>query len=145
MVRAQDFGHLCSRLRTLTRAILPGGRLEFRNLDLTMFRHELKAMMQSAAKGILTYGPAPDDVEKMAVVTDVLEMRLPDRRTASNDRIHARLYFTEPEERADLLLSLMVAWKSPGQFGLTEQNGHAITAQRRYDNWVGERGDALPH
>lgn len=110
--------------------------------DRAMTRQELLTKMQRATEGRLTFGRGGRfDVDLMGVTQCVLEIRMTARRGEQGDTRHIRLYFTEPAAHEGVLLTLLLAWKSPGDMGHEEQNQHARLAQRRADDhhdWVNQ-------
>lgn len=102
--------------------------------DLQTFKGELDVLLRMAQRGRLEFGP-DGQVDRMACVRDVLELRIGDRFEMEGEGMHARLYFTEPTERPGVLLMLKIAAKRPGVMGLDEQDAHAQEAQRRYDEF----------
>lgn len=121
------------RLHNLTEleqicAVLPS------DLDRSIFRSEFGQLLRRAAAGRLSYG-ADGDVDVIRAQTDVLEIRMMTRRSTSGDDLLIRMYFSEPDTHPELLLGLLLTWKSPGPLGLEEQNAHAAEAQRRCDAW----------
>lgn len=106
--------------------------------DRHLTRQELHAKLRRAEKGNLTFGTASEgaDVTMMEVAPTVLELRLKTRRGQGGAML-IRLYFTEPEARAGLILGLKLAWKRPGPIGLDEQNDHARNAAYRAEKHLG--------
>lgn len=105
--------------------------------ERAMLKAELRTLMLRASRGQLRYGSASvGQVQQMVSVTDVLELRMLSRRTGAGDQVYLRFYFSEPTAHADLLLGLLLEWKSPDPWGREEQNQHALEAQRRFDDWA---------
>lgn len=100
-----------------------------------MLRAELYDLMTRAAKGQLVYG-RHEHVEQMATALSVLELRLTSRLGDEKGEQIVRLYFTEPDDHARMLLALKVAGKRPGPMITDEQNTHAADASRRADHYI---------
>jgi len=122
--------HFLTELENIC-AILPS------DLDRSIFRSEFKRLLKRAETGklTLTVDDIKGDVDLMQSQTDVLEIRMMTRRSTSGEDLLIRMYFSEPDTHPDLLLGLLLTWKSPGPIGLEEQDVHAAEAQRRCDAW----------
>lgn len=99
---------------------------------LEVVRQELFFKMRRAERGKLTYGSGRDaDVEQMAAVPDVLELRLTDTSGDEDNTLHMRFFFSEPLDRPGMLVGLKLLWKRPGAIGLEDQTAAARLASTR--------------
>lgn len=106
-------------------------------VDHDAFMVELRDVLDRAEVGRLIFGQgSASDVSKMDAVEVVLELRVRHRPRDSRrkgERQHIRIYFTEPDHQAGVLLMLLIASKRPGKPGLEEQDKQIREAQQRAD------------
>lgn len=106
-----------------------------------MLLAEMDALLKDAEAGRLNFDTTYTKgvVCRAASASDVLEARLDLTVTLDGERRLLRLYFSEPDDEEDLLLSLSFRHKRSGRLGLAEQDGHIAEAQERFDSWVRAR------
>lgn len=92
--------------------------------------------MQLAAQGRLTYG-MDLDVYCSNIADLVLELRLHSRVQYPDGARAVRLYFSEPDTQADLLLAARLAAKPASAAGLALQDEHMLEAQDRVKRHLG--------
>lgn len=109
---------------------------------------DIDAAMKRAERGELQfdYGQGDarvaKDVGRCWRADDVLEIRIALSHDYSGRDLLLRLYFSEPDDEEDMLLSLNLQYKAPGPLGLEEQNDHIDYAQRVFNRWARYR-DAI--
>lgn len=107
------------------------------DVDWNLIVEELSQLLRQAENGGLNF----DADRKRGVVCqtvrcpDILEARLSRTLGVEEGRRLLRLYFTEPEAKDGLLLSLHLRDKSDGKSGLAEQDQHIDEAQEHLDRW----------
>ncbi|WP_455135260.1 hypothetical protein [Schaalia cardiffensis] len=112
-------------------------RLNMTDADWALLVAELNHLLKRAEVGNLNF----DDTQRKGVVCqtgrhpDILEARLSRSLGVGEDHRLLRLYFTEPDLRPEMLLSLNLRDKDEGEGGLTEQDQHIDEAQHRFDQW----------
>jgi len=74
-------------------------------------------------------------------VQEVLELRIERTFNLDERRRHLRLYYSEPNDRPEMLLHLHLAHKAGSADGLAEQDCQIIEAQRRFNTWWPGRPD----
>lgn len=104
--------------------------------DAKLLRREMLTSMRLAEQGRLTYGKKAD-VYVCSSADLVLEMRF-DHRVQYPDGVRAvRLYFSEPDNLPDVLLSARLAAKPATAAGLELQDEHIADAQLRVEKRLG--------
>ncbi|WP_271985306.1 hypothetical protein [Pseudoclavibacter terrae] len=115
--------------------------------ERAVLRAEIKDKLATGSKGELTFGKGRQyDVDLIESARFVLEIKLAnhtfleeqnDAENSADDpepvERQTRIYYTEPEKEANLLLLLSIESKLPGKIGLEEQDRHAGAAARKAD------------
>lgn len=112
--------------------------------ERALLRAEIGDKLKTGRSGELTFGKGSAfDVDLIESARFVLEIKLSnhtfyDEQDESDEdpepiERHTRIYYTEPEKEAGLLLLLSIESKLPGRIGLEEQNRHAGAAARKAD------------
>ncbi|VXB84525.1 hypothetical protein [Pseudoclavibacter sp. 8L] len=115
--------------------------------ERAILRAEIRDKLAAGSQGELTFGKGRQyDVDLIESARFVLEIKLANHTflEESDDdddpeddlepvERQTRIYYTEPEKEAGLLLLLSIESKLPGRIGLEEQNRHAGAAARKAD------------
>lgn len=102
-------------------------------VDQFLVKDELAALLQRARDGRCTFGRgAGFDVDHMKCAPLILELKfMTQPRHGGRQKVHLRLYFSEPDHTPGEMYIAKLAWKVDGKWGLRDQDAHAREAQQR--------------